>query len=275
MAILTTKNPPTNHMLEESWLDTVLTTADTGAAGDSNTIVTSDADGKIHNDWLYVSSVKLTSSNTPYKNPSTGNSGYIPPKYILQVNGSSGYIDKSFLRLKYNVDTAIINLPANSTTIPLDLIDNTSTGGTANNGGKLVKTNSSGFIDYSLISKVSASNGTSSGNTLVSTNTSGKIDRSFINIKRINRVISGSGVAANGNYSITSTSYNANSSEGSIDIPADDNDLYVFHNGALLKPNYDYTIVRPSSGIATQSNTKFNFINALVNGDILQFISIS
>lgn len=274
MAILTTKNPPTNHMLEESWLDTVLTTADTGAAGESNTLVTSDSDGKIHNDWLYLSSVKLTTTNTPYINPSTGNNGYIPPKYFVQVNGSSGYIDKSFLRLKYDVDTPILNLPENATTIPLDLIDNTSTGGTLNDANKLVKTNSSGFIDYSFISYSSTASDSSSGS-LVSANSTGKIDRSFLNIKRINRVISGSGVAANADYSITSTSYNANSSEGSIDIPSDDDDLYVFVNGLLLKPNYDYEIVRPSSGTATQSNTKFRFTNVLANGDVIQFVSIN
>ena len=264
MTILTTKNPPSNYILSEDWLNTVLTTSDTGDAGTPSSLIDSNKSGKISDGWLYLSSVKLTTLNTPYKNPETNVSGYVPSKYLVQLDKSTGHIDYTLLNLLNDADTKIVNLPSGSNYIPLTLLNTTSSNITANT--KLVTTDNEGNISYDLISN--ADTRVANTEVLVKTKASGYIDKSFFNIQRIMRVLKAD-VSASTNYTINSTSQNSNpDTNETLTVPTNHKDLYVFVNGSLLAEGdgLDYTI---------PSGSNFRFKNGLSNGDILQFIVLN
>ena len=250
MAILQPKNKPTNHILKEEWLDTVLTISDTGDAGTPEVLVDSDINGKISDGWLNTTKQKVTTSSSNYDRNASG--------YFIKVNLNST-IDPSLLNLYHsNSNTQIVNLDSNGQ-IPLNLIPSSTSGGIS---GRFVETNSNGKIDNSFLSITADV----LADTIVKTDTDGYIKRSLLDITRIIRVLKVA-VAANANYTINSTSQNsnANSSE-TLKIPENRKDLYVFHNGMLLMENTDYTLA---------TNGTFTFTNGLSNGDVLQIIALN
>lgn len=263
MAILIT--PPTNYIVSEEYLSKVLTIDNTGNAGTPGVLVDSDGtSGKISDDWLYVSSVKLTTTNTPYRNPSTDVSGYIPSKYIIQVDKSKGYIDCSLLNLLNNANTKIVNLPSGSDYIPLSLLRTTSS--TITNNTRAVTVEEGESISDSLITSTDVRVENSA--ILVKTKETGFIDKSFFNIQRIIRKIK-TNVTSNTNYTINNSNQNSSIDNSEVlTIPTEHKDLYVFHNGLLLAEgeNYDYTI---------SSGSNFKFKNGLSEGDMLQFVVLN
>lgn len=259
MTILTTKNKPTHHLLNESWLDTVLTTSDTGSPGTPNVLIDSDSSGKLSDEWMYSSAEKLTISNTPYATAS--NEKFIPSKYFIKIDttkNNGGYIDSSFLYLLHPETTSqIVNLNS-SGKIDFDLLPNVVTTST---GNSLVQTNQYGRIDYSFISTTD----TSSASTIVKTKEDGFLNRNFFNIQRVVRVIKiTNGISSSTDYTISSTTQNE-SPLGTLTIPSSHLDLFVFLNGSLLTENHDYTL----------EGDKFRFVNGLHKGDILQFIALN
>ena len=244
MAILITY-PPTNYLVSEDWLEKVLTVDNTGDAGTPNVLIDSNSDGKLSDDWLYVTDKKVTT-------------GSYTGSYIVKVQYNKT-LDPSLLNLYHSdSNSKIINLDNNGN-IPLNLIKSTSTGGTRD---VFVKTNTDGKVDDSLINTTQDV----LANTIIKTDTDGYIRRSLLDITRIIRVLK-SNVAANANYTINNTTQNANANTSeTLKVPTDRKDLYVFHNGSLLLENTDYTV---------NSTGTFTFANGLNNGDVIQIIAMN
>ena len=252
MTILVAKNKPENHIIEETWLDTVLTTYDTGEPGTKGVLVDSDeSTGKISNGWLYVTDHKITST--------TSTNQYYPDKpdcLVLVKFGKT--IDHSLLNLYSDLDTPIVNLDSTGK-IPSSLIQGATTGG---NSDKFVRTNDQGKIDYSFLNTTSDI----LADTIVKTDSDGYLNRNLLDITRIVRVLK-SAVAANANYTINNTSQNANyNTSETLKIPTNRKDLYVFHNGMLLLENTDFSV---------SSSGTFTFTNGLSAGDVLQIIAMN
>lgn len=249
---LTTNNtyPPQDHVLSEDYIDKILTIENTeGTPGETPyQLVHTDTYGKINLDFFNTANKKhnVSSGSAPYIVVIKNQGPEDQPDALLY-----GTIDRDLLGTYNNYKGKLLAMTGND---ELPEILKSATIATQN---RLVKAKPNSIkIDNSWLngttSTVESSSYSDDQNKVVFTRTDSFIDPSLFNIQRLS-------------YRTTSNISTYTLSTTNFKMPANPyKQLYIYENGILLSPDYDYTV----------ANNVITFAEAVESNSILQFIAI-
>jgi hypothetical protein len=243
-------HPPVELCLDETYIRKILTIENTeGTIGETPyQLVHTDSHSKVPLEYFNTTSSKkvISSSATPYLVTLTSQNNTVQPDPLLK-----GTLDRSILGTYNNYKGSLLamTLENGSEVLPAMLRSSQ----TAMQNRLVTTKENSTKIDNNWLNGTvgTGASYSSDDNKVVFTRTNNTIDPALLNIQRFStRITSNISV-----YTLSTSDFT---------MPSSLQNLFVYENGLLLSPDFDYSV----------SNNTINFTETVVSGTILQFIAI-